>query len=82
MGAILATVSLAAVAACSSPEQAPDTAGEGASASASDKADATLTKDLDRAVDTVSRHYDAKVGVAISAGEEKISAGDKGEGPA
>jgi hypothetical protein len=30
----------------------------------------------------VSKDYDAKVGVAISAGEEKISAGDKGEGPA
>ncbi|MER0081913.1 hypothetical protein ABRP84_07355 [Corynebacterium sp. KPL2861] len=83
MGAILATVSLAAVAACSSPEQAPDTAaGEGASASASDNADAAIAKDLDRAIAAVSKDYDAKVGVAISAGEEKISAGDKGEGPA
>ena len=83
MGAILATVSLAAVAACSSPEQAPDTAaGEGASASASDNADAAIAKDLDRAVEAVSKDYDAKVGVAIAAGNQKISAGDKGEGPA
>ncbi|MER0101249.1 hypothetical protein [Corynebacterium sp. KPL2734] len=82
MGAILATVSLAAVAACSSPEQAADTAGEGASASVSAKADAALTKDLGRAVESLSKDYDAHVGVAISAGEEKISAGDTGDGPA
>nr|WP_284783008.1 hypothetical protein [Corynebacterium sp. MSK222]MDK8548069.1 hypothetical protein [Corynebacterium sp. MSK222] len=83
MGAILATVSLAAVAACSSPEQAADTAGGGgASASASDTADAALTKDLGRAVESLSKDYDAQVGVAISAGEEKISAGDTGDGPA
>ncbi|WP_284864709.1 hypothetical protein [Corynebacterium rhinophilum] len=82
MGAILATVSLAAVAACSSPEQAADTAGEGASASVSAKADAALTKDLGRAVESLSKDYDAHFGVAISAGEEKISAGDTGDGPA
>ncbi|WP_349887588.1 hypothetical protein [Corynebacterium sp. KPL2850] len=72
---------LAAMVACSSPEQATDTAGEGASASASDNANAAISNDLDRAVKTVSKDYDAKVGVAISAGEQKISAGDKGEGP-
>ena len=72
LGAILATVSLAEI----------GRAGDGASASASDNADAAIAKDLDRAVEAVSKDYDAKVGVAIAAGNQKISAGDKGEGPA
>jgi len=36
---------------------------------------------LDRAVDKTAKKYHAQVGVAISAGDDTIAAGDKGEGP-
>uniref|UniRef100_UPI00261B2D7A hypothetical protein n=1 Tax=uncultured Corynebacterium sp. TaxID=159447 RepID=UPI00261B2D7A len=36
---------------------------------------------LDRAVDKTARKYHAKVGVAISAGDDTIAVGDKGKGP-
>ncbi|WP_287555674.1 hypothetical protein [Corynebacterium sp.] len=36
---------------------------------------------LDRAVDKTARKYHAKVGVAISAGDDAIAVGDKGKGP-
>ena len=69
LGAILATVSLAAVSACSSPEQAPDTAGEGASASAGASAQATRIVAITACPTGIAHTYMAADALTQTAGE-------------
>ena len=76
---LLAALTLFTVSACSSD---PETGKALAPATASPalNPDSVRTQ-LDRAVDKTARKYHAKVGVAISAGDDTIAVGDKGKGP-
>ena len=76
---LLAVLTLFTVSACSSD---PETGKASAPATAppAPKPDSVRTQ-LDRAVDKTARKYHAKVGVAISAGDDAIAVGDKGKGP-
>lgn len=76
---LLAVLTLFTVSACSSD---PETgkASAPATASPAPNPDSVRTQ-LDRAVDKTARKYHAKVGVAISAGDDAIAVGDKGKGP-
>ena len=76
---LLAALTLFTLSACSSD---PETGKASAPATASPalNPDSVRTQ-LDRAVDKTARKYHAKVGVAISAGDDTIAVGDKGKGP-
>lgn len=76
---LLAVLTLFTVSACSSD---PETGKASAPATAPPalNPDSVRTQ-LDRAVDKTARKYHAKVGVAISAGDDTIAVGDKGKGP-
>lgn len=76
---LLAALTLFTVSACSSD---PETgkASAPATASPAPNPDSVRTQ-LDRAVDKTARKYHAKVGVAISAGDDIIAVGDEGKGP-
>lgn len=76
---LLAALTLFTVSACSS-EPETGTASVPATASPAPNPDSVRTQ-LDRAVDKTARKYHAKVGVAISAGDDTIAVGDKGKGP-
>ena len=75
---LLAVLTLFTVSACSSDPET-EKASAPATASPAPNPDSVRTQ-LDRAVDKTARKYHAKVGVAISAGDDAI-AGDKGKGP-
>ncbi|MEK0128188.1 hypothetical protein [Corynebacterium marquesiae] len=76
---LLAALTLFTLSACSSD---PETgkASAPATASPAPNPDSVRTQ-LDRAVDKTARKYHAKVGVAISAGDDIIAVGDEGKGP-
>lgn len=76
---LLAALTLLTVSACSGQ---PETESAPASSTTSTAPDQDLVRtQLDRAVDKTAKKYHAQVGVAISAGDDTIAAGDKGEGP-
>ena len=72
-------LTLFTVSACSSDPET-EKASAPATASPAPNPDSVRTQ-LDRAVDKTARKYHAKVGVAISAGDDAIAVGDKGKGP-
>ncbi|QQA99915.1 hypothetical protein ACKFR9_07090 [Corynebacterium marquesiae] len=76
---LLAVLTLFTVSACSSDPET-EKASAPATASPAPNPDSVRTQ-LDRAVDKTARKYHAKVGVAISAGDDTIAVGDKGKGP-
>lgn len=76
---LLAVLTLFTVSACSSDPET-EKASAPATASPAPNPDSVRTQ-LDRAVDKTARKYHAKVGVAISAGDDAIAVGDKGKGP-
>ena len=76
---LLAVLTLFTVSACSSDPET-EKASAPATASPAPNPDSVRTQ-LDRAVDKAARKYHAKVGVAISAGDDAIAVGDKGKGP-
>ena len=76
---LLAVLTLFTVSACSSDPET-EKASAPATAPSAPNPDSVRTQ-LDRAVDKTARKYHAKVGVAISAGDDAIAVGDKGKGP-
>lgn len=76
---LLAVLTLFTVSVCSSDPET-EKASAPATASPAPNPDSVRTQ-LDRAVDKTARKYHAKVGVAISAGDDAIAVGDKGKGP-
>ena len=76
---MLAALTLFTVSACSSDPETENVPAPSTSSPAPDP-DSVRTQ-LDRAVDKTARKYHAKVGVAISAGDDTIAVGDKGKGP-
>ncbi|MDK8453809.1 hypothetical protein QP900_01855 [Corynebacterium marquesiae] len=76
---LLAALTLFTVSACSSDPETKK-ASAPATAPSAPNPDSVRTQ-LDRAVEKTARKYHAKVGVAISAGNDTIAVGDKGKGP-
>ena len=76
---LLAALTLFTVSACSSDPET-EKASAPATAPSAPNPDSVRTQ-LDRAVEKTARKYHAKVGVAISAGNDTIAVGDKGKGP-
>ena len=76
---LLAALTLFTVSACSSDPET-EKASAPATAPSAPNPDSVRTQ-LDRAVEKTTRKYHAKVGVAISAGDDAIAVGDKGKGP-
>lgn len=76
---LLAALTLFTVSACSSDPETKK-ASAPATAPSAPNPDSVRTP-LDRAVEKTARKYHAKVGVAISAGNDTIAVGDKGKGP-
>ena len=76
---LLAALTLFTVCACSSDPET-EKASAPATAPSAPNPDSVRTQ-LDRAVEKTARKYHAKVGVAISAGNDTIAVGDKGKGP-
>lgn len=76
---LLAALTLFTVSACSSDPET-EKASALATAPSAPNPDSVRTQ-LDRAVEKTARKYHAKVGVAISAGNDTIAVGDKGKGP-
>lgn len=76
---LLAALTLFTVSACSSDPET-EKASAPATAPSAPNPDSVRTQ-LDRAVEKTTRKYHAKVGVAISAGNDTIAVGDKGKGP-
>lgn len=76
---LLAALTLLTVSACSGE---PETESAPASSTTSSAPDQNLVRtQLDRSVDKTAKKYHAQVGVAISASDDTIAAGDKGDGP-
>lgn len=76
---LLAALTLLTVSACSGDPETEKVPAPSTSSPAPDP-DSVRTQ-LDHAVDKTARKYHAKVGVAISAGDDTIAVGDKGKGP-
>ena len=76
---LLAALTLFTLSACSSDPETKK-ASAPATAPSAPNPDSVRTQ-LDRAVEKTARKYHAKVGVAISAGNDTIAVGDKGKGP-
>ena len=76
---LLAALGLCTMSACSSDPKIEDAPVSTTTSAVPDPAE--VRAQLDRAVDKTAKKYHAKVGVAISAGDDTFAAGDKGEGP-
>nr|WP_255717427.1 hypothetical protein [Corynebacterium sp. ACRPF] len=76
---MLAALTLLTVSACSGDPETENVPAPSTSSPALDP-DSVRTQ-LDHAVEKTARKYHAKVGVAISAGDDTIAVGDKGKGP-